>query len=67
MSNPHFNSDVHNRSNSPTPPSHPKGGSQGKLNMSPAFGKVGLPGKPQPKSRNAGVKKIDIYPESQGL
>jgi len=44
----------------------PRGGTPA-LKVKPAFGSIGLPGKSQPKSRNAGVRKAKVNPRDVGL
>ena len=49
------------------PPKPPKSGSKGSITDKPAYPGFGAPGKTQPRSRNAGVPKAKVYPNSDGL
>ena len=49
------------------PPANAKAGSTKSMKEKPAFPSVKLPGKTQPGRSTLGVKKLKIYPKSEGL
>lgn len=66
MANPDFNDDPNKRKQASPAKRKTFGGSDIGFNESTAnWG--GLPGKTQPKIRNAGTPKTKIYPQSKGL
>ena len=44
-----------------------KGGKVSSMREKPAMPGNALPGKTQPRSRNNGIKKLNVYPKSIGL
>ncbi len=66
MPNPDFNAIPNDRGGKGGGPAKKTRGGMGSVNEKTAAW-PGLPGKAQPKSRNAGIKKCPVYPKSEGL